>query len=239
MKKLFVLFACLFAASYASASWQDDFKDALFKSGDEGVRAFTRDLGSMTGMMDFRSGTADRVGVGVAVNAVKPSSDNMLRAYEDVNYMAMGYVYADVKIPILGLALGARGTAIDGYESLGGGIKYSIMGESILPFFPDITASFYYDRITFDYFDANHYSASLAASIKVLILEPYIGLGYDKTDLDLKGLGAGIDGTGFTGEGVRYTGGVNLTVLPFVQVFASVSGTKDTYGAQLGVGAKF
>lgn len=239
MKKLLVMCICLFAAVSAKAAWQDDVKDAFLHSGADGIKAFAQDIGSMTGMMDFRSGTADRIGAGLAANVLQTSDKNILNSYADVDYIGMGYVYGDVKVPLLGLALGARGTAIEGYESLGAGLKYSIAGESIIPFFPDITASFYYDRINFDYFDGYHLSASVAASVKVLILEPYVGVGYDRTHLDIKNIDPAVNGYDTTGEGVRYTGGLNVTVLPFMKVFASVSGTKDTWGASAGVGARF
>jgi hypothetical protein len=240
MKKLLALCLCLSAGVLANASWEDDVLDGLKHSAKEQIEAFAQDIGAMTGMMDFKNGRADRFGAGAAVNVIKPSDKNFLKNFDDIDYIGMGYVYADAKIPLLAFALAARGTDIKGYQSIGGGLKYSIVGESILPFFPDITASVYYDKIDFDYFDANHYSASLAASVKILVFEPFVGIGYDKTDLKVKNTGANIiDGNKYSGSGLRYTGGLNLTLIPFVNIFASVSGTEDTYGAQAGLGISF
>lgn len=232
MKKYAVILCSLFMAANAFAGWQDDFGTAVQAANGGEIKDFARDIGALVGMNDFHTGKEHRIDAGLTYNVIKNPSDGMMKKYADSDYIHTGFLQGSVKVPVLGFSVVARGTSLDGFESLGGGVRHSISGDSILPFFPDISYAFFYDRINADYFSANHFSASLSASLKVLIFEPFVGIGYDNTDLK-------VEGHGFRGDGARFTGGLNVSILPFVYASAAYVRTPNSNGAQIGLGARF
>ena len=131
----------------------------------------------------------------------------------------------------MGIAL--RGTQYDGFKSLGGGLKWH--GSLALI---NLSAAAFYDRYGTDYYDGDHYSVSASASVNVLFLTPYVGIGYDYSELTTKDLGA------FSGEKaddgvVRYTAGVNFHPLPLFYVYGAYTYTKYSHGFQGGIGLNF
>ena len=100
----------------------------------------------------------------------------------------------------------------------------------------NLSASAFYDRYKTDYYDGNHYSASASASVNVLFLTPYVGIGYDYSEMETKNYLAGYK----TDDGVvRYTAGVNFHPLPLVYVYGAYTYTKYNHGFQGGVGINF
>ncbi|WP_428897390.1 hypothetical protein Dip518_001179 [Parelusimicrobium proximum] len=232
---LAAVFIC--AAVSAQAGWEDDFKKYLSH---EGIKGFTKDLGYVVGMTDNNGGSVTSFpgfNVGITANAVK--ADNKIADAADFDYMGLPFLYADAKLPLLGFSVAARGTAGTGVDSLGGGIIYKLAGDNIIPFFPDITAAGYYDRLDSDNFDADHYSVSLKASLQVLILEPYLAYGYDYTDLKVKKTGTAFDGSSYTADGGRLTLGLSVHPFPFVYIFGAGTKTSKDWGGQLGLGVNF
>ena len=228
MKKfLFAVFFVLAFTFPASASMNSDFAEH-FSAG--GLAAYNRDLSTMMGMADFHTGkgaTFPGFDVGVSVSAVKTSSDN----FSSEDYFYAPFITAETQLPILGLGVALRGTQYDGFKSLGGGIKWH--GNLALI---NLAAAAFYDRYGTDYYDGNHYSLSASASVNILFLTPYVGIGYDYSELTTKGLFAGEkadDGV------VRYTAGVNFHPLPLFYVYGAYTYTKYSQGFQGGIGLNF
>lgn len=230
MKKLFaaVLFALALTAP-AAASMNSDFKDNFKLSA---LADYNRDLSTMMGLADFHTGrgvTFPGFDVGASVAAVRTSSDSF--SHDD--YLYAPFITAETQLPILGLGVAARGTSYDGFKSLGGGVKWH--GSLALI---NLSASAFYDRYETDYYDGNHYSVSGSASVNVLFLTPYVGIGYDYSELKVKDMGS------FSGEKtddgvVRYTAGVNFHPLPLFYVYGAYTYTKYNHGFQGGVGVNF
>ena len=171
--------------------------------------------------------------VGASVSAVKTSSDSVSEEYQ-----YLPFITAETQIPILGMGVAARGTSYDDFQSIGGGLKWH--GSLALI---NLSASAFYDRYKTDYYDGNHYSASASASVNVLFLTPYVGIGYDysemKTNLDYRNE-FGIRGSNKTDDGVmRYTAGVNFHPLPLIYVYGAYTYTKYNHGFQGGLGINF
>ncbi|MDR0291895.1 MAG: hypothetical protein LBI01_03890 [Elusimicrobium sp.] len=230
MKK-FLIAACLFALASASyAGVADRFKSNVGGASKSDAENYARDIGLIAGMNDFHDGKAvDTFGfdVGVSGNFLMPSNK-----LDDKNVF-IPMLYGSVKIPILGLNIAARGTSFEQLTSVGGGLKWSVLGNTILPFFPDITVGAFYDRMSTDYYNIDHLSASISASVKVLMLEPYVGAGYDYSRMSVNGGGTASKG------GTRLTGGVNFHILPVVYVFGAYVYAGDTKAVQVGAGARF
>ena len=102
----------------------------------------------------------------------------------------------------------------------------------------NLSASAFYDRYKTDYYDGNHYSASASASVNLLFLTPYVGIGYDYSEMETKNMGV-LSGQKADDGSVRYTAGVNFHPLPLVYVYGAYTYTKYNQGFQAGLGVNF
>lgn len=228
-KQLLVLFVLLSFALPASASMGSDFKDHYTGNN---LAAYNRDVSAMIGLADFHTGKGTvfpGFDVGATMTAVKTTNDN----FSDKSYFYAPFIMAETELPILGLGVAARGTSYDGFESLGGGLKWHQTVAVV-----NLSAAAFYDRYSTDYYQGNHYSASASASVNVLFATPYVGIGYDYSQLKVKSLGA-FSGDKSNDGVVRYTAGVNLHPIPFVYLYGAYTYTKYNHGFQGGIGLNF
>ena len=230
MKKILVAVAVLLSfALPASASMSSDFHDHF--NGTH-LSAYNRDIATLLGQADFHTGKAvtfPGFDVGATLTAVRTSSDN----FSGKDYFVAPFITAETQLPVLGLGLAARGTSYDGFQSIGGGVKWK---QSIALI--HLSGAVFYDRYSTDYYKGNHYSASASASTSLLMFTPYVGIGYDYSELKVK------DFEPFSGkksdDGVmRYTAGVNVSPLPLLYLYAAYTYTKYNHGFQGGVGINF
>lgn len=232
MKKIFASFLAVFAcAAFASAAdIADDFR-AHFNAGSD-LSAYNKDINSLIGIADFHTGRGTAFpgfDIGATMTAVKPSTNNNIST-ED--YIYTGFLSAETKIPVVGLGVVVRGTDMNGFESLGGGLKYNFSVLDTVHF----ALGAFYDRAKTEWYTQDHYSASASASMNVLFLTPYVGLGYDYGEIQTRGF----DYNRSSSDGaVRYTAGVNFKPFPFVYVFAAYTKTSGNEGFQGGLGLNF
>ena len=232
MKKLFTAVLSLFClAGAASASnIADDFHAHYSATSD--LSAYNKDINALIGVADFHTGkgtTFPGFDIGASLSAVKPSSNNNISSDD---YLYAGFITAETKIPVLDLGVVLRGTDMNGFKSLGGGLKYNF------GIFDTINVSLggFYDRGSTDWYTTDHYSLSAVASMNVLFLTPYVGVGYDYGELETKDIYPARS----TSDGdVRYTAGVNVKPFPFVYMFAAYTKTSSSHGLQGGVGLNF
>lgn len=228
MKRLTLLSFLMFAlAGLSHASMSSDFTH--FRP--EGFADYNRDVSTLIGMADFHTGKGTSFpgfDIGATVSAVKTSDDSF--SQEDFFYAP--FITAETQIPILGIGVAARGTDYDGFESIGGGLKWH--GSLALI---RLSASAFYDRYKTDYYNGDHLSASLSGSVNVLFLTPYVGIGYDYSKMEAKnGPWSGQE----EDDGVvRYTAGVNIHPFPFVYAYGAYTYTRYTQGFQVGLGVHF
>lgn len=226
MKKLWLAVLFAFAATPLFAGMNSDFVSS-FNAG--GFADYNRDISTLIGQADFHTGkgiTFPGFDVGASVSAVKTSSDSVSEEYQ-----YLPFITAETQIPILGMGVAARGTSYDDFQSIGAGLKWH--GSLALI---NLSASAFYDRYKTDYYDGNHYSASASASVNVLFLTPYVGVGYDYSEMKTKNLGPSQK----TDDGVmRYTAGVNFHPLPLIYVYGAYTYTKYNHGFQGGLGINF
>lgn len=232
MKKLLTaLLGVLAFAGYASAAnIADDFRAHYTAASD--LSAYNKDINTLIGIADFHTGKGTSFpgfDVGATFSAIKPSSSNNISS-ED--YIYTGFITAETKIPVLDLGVVVRGTDMNGFESLGGGLKYNFgLFDTI-----HISLSGFYDRGKTDWYTTDHYSASAVASMNVLFLTPYVGMGYDYGELETRDL---FPSRSTSDGAMRYTAGVNLKPFPFVYVFAAYTKTSNNHGLQGGIGLNF
>ena len=229
MKRISAVLAVLaFAFPAAASDIGDDFRNHVTAS--SSLSAYNKDISTMIGVADFHTGkgaTFPGFDIGVTANAIKPTND-----ISDNDYLYTGFITAETKIPVLDVGVMVRGTNMNGFKSLGGGLKYSF---KLLEVF-DISTLAFYDKGSTDWYDVDHYSASATASFSFLFLTPYAGIGYDYSDMETKDLPFHLSSSD---DSVRYTLGASLTPFPFGYIFGAYTKTANNEGFQSGIGLNF
>ena len=166
MKKVFLValsFILLPAALWADTNIADDFR-AHYNPATSNLSAYNKDLNTLIGLNDFHTGKATSFpgfDVGATFGGVKTGSDNNISS-ED--YIMTPFITAETLIPVLNTTVAVRGTAFNGLESIGLGLKYNY---NVLEFF-DVTLAGFYDHAQTDWYDMDHLSFSAVASGTVL-----------------------------------------------------------------------
>lgn len=228
-KQLLAVLLLLSFALPASASMDNDFKDNFNVNA---LADYNRDISTLMGQADFHTSkgiTFPGFDIGATMTAVHTSGDN----FSGKDYFYAPFITAETRLPVLDLGVAVRGTSYDGFKSLGGGVKWN---QSVT--FLQLAAGLFYDRFGTDYYDGNHYSASASASMNVLMLTPYVGLGYDYSTLKVKDLPP-YSGKSTHDGTMRYTAGVNVHPIPFLYFYGAYTYTKYNHGFQGGLGLSF
>lgn len=233
MKKLVFLLAmlCVSPLLTHAANMGDDFHDH-YVAGKSNLKAYNRDLNGLVGMVDFHTGKAKMfpgVNLGANVSVFKPSSDNNISSD---SYTVLPFLVAETKIPYLGIGVVARGTDVNGYRSLGGGLTYQMT----LIEFLNLSFGAFYDNGRTDWYRNDHYSASAIAFTSVLIFTPYVGVGYDYGKLKTRKYTHNESVSDGTPRGMI---GLNIHPFPLLTGFVAYTITKDSHGFTGGVGLSF
>lgn len=233
MKKLALLLAMLLTAPLGAfaSDMGDDFHDHYIP-GVSNLKAYTRDLSGLVGMVDFNTGhpkTFPGINLGASVSVFKPSSSNNISSD---NYTVLPFLIAETKIPYLGVGVVARGTDVNGYRSLGGGLTYQMT----LIEFLNLSFGAFYDNGRTDWYTNDHYSATAIASTSVLIFTPYVGVGYDYGKIKTRGYARNESASDGTPRGMV---GLNINPFPIFTGFVAYTVTKDSHGFTGGLGISF
>ena len=234
MKKvLAAVFSCILfpTAVLASSNISDDFRDH-YNGAASNLSAYNKDINTLIGLNDFHTGRATTFpgfDIGATVGGVKTGSDNNISS-ED--YIISPFITAETMVPVLNTTFALRGTAFNGLESIGVGMKYNY---NVLELF-DVTLAGFYDRAKTDWYTTDHFSASAVASASVLFFTPYLGVGYDYGELSTRKMAVNRS----TSDGaVRWTAGVRVSPFPFIYVFGAYTKTASNSGFQAGLGLNF
>lgn len=241
MKKTTSLF-CLLLLIAASAS-AGGFQDFASQNTTAALNPFARDIGGIIGGTDFHSGRTlgfPGFDIGVAGSVqTRPDKDDTILRTGRVHVIGAPMVMASVGLPFNFDVVG-RGTGYDGANVLGGGLRYGVHHSGALSPLPDITISAFGDRLHHRYFDLTHYSADAVASFGFPILKPYLGIGYDYTELTAaSSLPAGLANAKGYGRGSRFTAGLNVQPLPLFYFYGAYTLFHSISGFEAGLGVRF
>lgn len=233
MKKFTGLLAALLLAPLASFATDmgDDFHHH-YVPGKSNLKAYNRDLNGLVGMVDFHTGKGGNfpsISLGANVSVFKPSSENNISSD---SYTVLPFLVAETKIPVVDVGIVVRGTDVNGYRSLGGGLTYQMRLLEML----NLSFGAFYDNGRTDWYTNDHYSASAIASMDVLFLTPYVGVGYDYGKLKTRNYAHNDSVSNGTPRGMV---GVNVHPFPLLTGFVAYSVTKDSHGFTGGVGLSF
>ncbi len=232
MKKFLLVLTALFvtgASAYAT-NMGDDFR--AHYSANSNLSAYNRDLTATMGMIDFNTGNAKTfpaASLGVSLSVFKTSSNNDISSD---SYVVQPYLVAETKIPVIDVGVVLRGTDLNGYKSIGGGLTYQM---SVLDFL-NLNFGGFYDRGSTEWYTNDHYSLSAVASAGILIFTPYLGVGYDYGTIKTRGFAnnrSSSDGQ------LRGMVGLNMSPLPLLSGFVGYTVTKDSHGFTGGIGLSF
>lgn len=248
MKKITVMVSLLALtmfvfANSAKADSFEDFKAQIQELGKTYIKPFAEDFGGLIGGADFNSGrTVGFPGFDVGLVLVaqsKPNDDNRILKNAGVDAFGIPFLQGSIGLPLVGMDVAVRGIAYSGLTILGGGIRYSFHKSGIAKFIPDVMVSGFYDVINYDYFKGSHYSLNASASFDIPVVKPFVGIGYDNTEIKIKDVSATLNGISDSTGKIRYTAGIKLIPFPFLYVFGAYSIFHGQSGYQLGAGAKF
>ncbi len=245
MKKI-ILSLCILPmlAAAAKADPFSDFKTQIQAQGKTLIKPFAADLGGLIGGNDFNSGRAigfPGFDVGLAATLQsKPSSDNRLLRDAGVKTFGVGMLQAGAALPLIGADVMLRGITYSGLSIVGGGLRYPVLKSgTIARFIPDVSVSAYYDVINYDYFKGTHMSLDAAASFNIPVIKPFVGVGIDRTKVEIQKVSALLNGASGTISKPRYTVGVRFSPLPLLYVYGAYNMLHGQTGYSLGAGAKF
>jgi hypothetical protein len=245
MKKI-ILSLCLLPllAAAASADPFADFKAEIQAQGSALLKPFAEDLGGIIGANDFNSGRSlgfpgFEAGLAATVQA-KPNADNRLLKDAGVDAFGVAMLHGGVALPLVGADVLVRATGYSGFSIIGGGLRYGVLKSGTLTkFIPDVSVAAYYDVISYDYFKGTHMSFDASASFDIPIIKPYVGVGLDRTSLEIKNVGVPLNGVEAKISKPRYTVGVRLSPLPLLYIYGAYNMLHGQAGYSLGAGAKF
>ncbi|MBU2575126.1 MAG: hypothetical protein KKH28_13725 [Elusimicrobia bacterium] len=242
-----IVFAALAAVSLTNIAWAgpfEDFKTQVIAAASQGMDAFAADVGGLLGGTDFSSGrTVGFPGFDVGLAGMvqtKPGSGNIILKNADVDAFGIMLGQASVGIPVVGADVALRGISYSGFSIVGFGARYPVFKSGTLTMFiPDVAVSAYYDLINYTYFSGSHISFDASASFNIPIIKPFVGVGYDKTSLEVKGVSALVNGIEGKSSKTRLTVGAKLIPFPFLYVYGAYTLLHGNTGMNFGLGARF
>lgn len=207
------------------------------------LKPFALDLGGLLGGAAFHSGRSlgfpgFDVGV-IGMTQFKPGKDNAILRNSGVDGFGLPMIQAEVGLPFRTDVI-VHGVSGAGAKIYGGGLRFGVLRSGMLLRIPDVAISVLGDKVVHDHFSAEHLSVNAAASWHLPIIHPYAGVGYDVTKVKLgASTTPGLAGSSATARGARLTGGIDLSPLPLVHIFAAYTLRHGESGADFGIGARF
>lgn len=245
MKKILIAFCMLpLLAAGAKADPFSDFKAIIQAQGKALLKPFAADLGGVIGANDFNSGRAIgfpgfEAGLAATLQA-KPSAENRILRDADVKTFGAALAHAGVALPVINADLMVRGLGYSGFSIIGGGLRVPVLKSgTVTKFIPDVSVSAYYDVINYTYFKGTHMSLDAAASFDLPVIKPFVGVGLDRTKVEIKNVDAALNGTSGTISKPRYTVGVRLSPMPLLYVYGAYNILHGQTGYSAGAGLKF
>ncbi len=221
----------------------DDFSNNFGVVDQKSLDAMTQDFGAAVGAGSFHTGQA--LGfplgfdVGVHVAAVGVQDENTILK-DDKSTLLSKWIQAEVGLPAR-INVIARAGQIEDADAFGGGLRVGIL-KSNVPGLPSLSLTGLYTQASHDLFDAKTFSANAVLSFEVPFIHPYIGAGYDQTELELNDdpmVPASARALDSSEGGTRFEAGINLSLIPFtyITLAGGIANGEEMYHG--GIGAKF
>jgi hypothetical protein len=177
----------LAAVSTARAGVYSDFEREI-KQGI--IKPFALDIGGLVGATGFAPaiplGTFHPSVRVVAAIQTKPDKDNLVLRNSGITTFGIPVVEAAIGLPF-NLDVVAHGFRVQNLSIVGGGLRWCVFKAGLATkAIPNIGVSAFGDRIDFSAFSASHLGLNAMATWDLPFIAPYIGAGYDATNLKVK-----------------------------------------------------
>jgi hypothetical protein len=245
MKRLVT--ALILVLAFIPSIKADDISDNFTANlNDAALDALAQDLGTIVGSGSFHHGKAlgfplgFDVGVHVPVVGIQ-NEDVILRDNGSNTSATWGQI--EVGLPMK-LNVIARGGKVQDADMIGGGLRLGLFSSS-LPGIPSVSVSALYSQLDHDYFDMKTYSGNAVLSFDLPFVDPYIGAGYDSSELEptsrayvgaTPGTSTSLKGKS---SGLRTELGINLHVIPFTYINAGIGTANGETTYHGGAGVRF
>jgi len=263
MKRLFSVVVLCFSLLGFGFSEGLDFDQLIHQLTDSPMKALTKDIGSVLAGNMFHSGKnigtfaigIPRFEIGVAVaGALKPNKGNIIlnqgsgaAGTKKDQMFGIPFVQVGLGLPF-NLDVIVRGAPkYQNITLLGGAVKYCIFKKSFAVTSFGLSAMYSYNKLEYSTFKANVSSLAGIFSVKVPMVEPYIGFAIDNTKLETQFSPKQLQDAGVAATATlqaktsepRLVAGLTFSMIPFTYI--NVAGTKlnDHYGVDAGLGLKF
>ncbi|GAB4032234.1 MAG: hypothetical protein Fur0012_10510 [Elusimicrobiota bacterium] len=245
MKKILAVLFCFSVIPLSVfADPFEDFKTQIVSDAKGLIKPFAQDFGGVLGASDFSTGRnagfpGFDIGLSMAVQS-KPSKENRVLKNAGVDAFGLPLLSAAVGLPFTGMDIMARGFSYSGLSVIGGGLRYNLLKSgAIAKFIPDISVSAFYDSINYDYFKGSHMSLNAVASLDFPVVKPFVGVGMDRTRLEVKDVSPLVDGIDGSISKPRWTAGARFTVFPLIYIYGAYSSLHGQSAYNAGLGARF
>lgn len=251
MNKLFKIIIVLTITSSTSfgAGMFDGFAEELRAGTGDAVQktldAFTQDVGGVMNGGSFHRATVlgfPGLDIGIHVPVMPVLKDDTIIRSSNINVVALPILQAEVGLPGR-TDLIVRYTSYDTSSLMGFGLRFGLV-HGTLPGAPSLAIQSVYSMLSVNT-DDNMFTASslgvlLSASFNLVLIDPYIGIGYDTTTVTPDAsLGLSDPALKGNASGVRVEGGVNIALLPSTYFRVGVALTGGEMGGTASLGMKF
>jgi hypothetical protein len=235
MKKIALFLVFMSVATVVFAGSPFDQLSANLVQGP--LDSLAKDLGALIGGGTYRSGkTIGFPGLDVSARVVSKTVTSGNKIAKDSGSDSLMWPALQVELGLpMNIDFIGRYMFIENTTMTGLGVR-SCLYKSTLPGVPSLSIQGMYNSlkctVTGSNFSATTLSAAAMMSFNIPVIDPYIGVGTDQTELkpdasDLKG----------TASGTKIEAGINLTVFPmsYLQIGIAVASSEMLYNASLGL----
>ncbi len=249
MKRIFSVVAICFSVLSFSFSAVLDFDELINKLENTYVKPLAKDVGAVLGGGMFHSGRTLALVPGIDVGfsasaAMQPSDDDIiLKNAIGKKPFGLPYIQLSKGLPY-GIDITLRGfPESQDIKLLGAGLKYGIVEKEFAVVKLGLSAMYSYNRLQHSDFKATTNSFAGIFSVKIPVVEPYLGVAIDSTKLETNfsdaELGAVKTNVNVSVSEPRYILGLNFSLVPFTYINVAGTYSVDHYGVDFGLGLKF
>ena len=248
MKRIFSAVAICFSVLSFSFSAVLDFDELINKLENTYVKPLAKDVGAVLAGGMFHSGRTLGVVPGIDVGfsasaAMQPSDDDIiLQTAIGKKPFGLPYIQLSKGLPYkIDIMLRGFPESQD-LKLLGLGLKYGIIEKEFAVIKLGLSAMYSYNQLQHSNFKATTNSFGGIFSVKIPVIEPYLGVAIDSTKLETDftdtelGIKKNVD---VTVSEPRYVLGLNFSLLPFTYINVAGTYSVDHYGVDFGLGLKF
>ncbi|HAX62363.1 MAG TPA: hypothetical protein DCX95_07425 [Elusimicrobia bacterium] len=241
-----VLYLCNLCSFGFSATL--GFDELINKLENTYVKPLAKDVGAVLGGGMFHSGRTLALVPGIdvgfsAVTVMQPSDDDIiLKDAIGKKPFGLPYIQLTKGLPY-NLDITLRGfPESQDLKLLGAGLKYGIIERELAVVKLGLSAMYSYNQLQHSNFKATTNSFAGIFSVKIPVIEPYLGIAVDSTKLETDfsnaelGVKTNVD---VSVSEPRYVLGLNFSLIPFTYINVAGTYSVDHYGVDFGLGLKF